>query len=281
MSNPYFDKTGVYDPAKPRAGEVFHLKLDGHWTCLKHSVDGVVSVTTRIGTDITSKVSWHRDVARLGGGTPPGTVILGEFWVPGKPSSAVKTAINEQSKELVFTPFAIARCAPIPLEELEQWSVVRANNQLRMWGYTPLDASSRPPFGFQSELPRDCEGYVVKLSNLLGWQKWKPVKTVDLIVCGVTEGQGKYTGKIGALRVRTAEGHEVAQISGMTDLQRDYFTAISPIGRVVEVQYQEVGSKGRLRFPQFIRTRDDKARSECGVNQDKAVEAYWKGNNQS
>lgn len=275
MSNRYFEKTGVYDPSKPRPGELFQLKFDGHWTCLKRDKDGKVTVTTRIGTDITEKLKWHPAVARAATALPPGTVLLGELWLPGATSSGIKTAINDKHEDLSFTPFAIARCAPIPLQELEHWSLWRVNNQLRMWGYSVINPTEKPPFGFQNELPRDIEGYVVKLSNLLGWQKWKPVKTIDLIVCGVTQGQGKYEGKVGALRVRTSEGHEVAQISGMTDEQRNYFTAISPIGRVVEVQYQEVGSKGRLRFPQFIRTRDDKARSECGLDQDKALRSYY------
>ena len=91
----------------------------------------------------------------------------------------------------------------------------------------------------------------------------------DLIITGWTEGEGKYAGLIGALKVSTCDGEELASVSGMTDDVRRLISS-SPesfLGRVCEVQYQNVAKLGRLRHPVFLGFRDDKRPEECGINQ--------------
>jgi ATP-dependent DNA ligase len=119
-----------------------------------------------------------------------------------------------------------------------------------------LEATLRAP------LPTDVEGYVFKDGNLTGWAKWKPTRTADLVVTGLTPGRGKYAGLIGSLECSLWGGPVVADVSGFTDAER---AALGPhvIGQVVEVAYQYVGARGRLRHPRFVRWRDDKAPEEC------------------
>ena len=117
------------------------------------------------------------------------------------------------------------------------------------------------------------EGFVLKAGPFAAWSKFKPTKTVDLVCTGLEPGEGKYVGMVGAvkgsvvkewdiLENRCSQYHEVASCSGMSDALRSEISE-KDIGRVFECQYQLVGDGGRLRHPQFIRWRDDKAASEC------------------
>lgn len=123
---------------------------------------------------------------------------------------------------------------------------------------------------FKTILSVGGEGVVVK--NIKGYDtdfvKVKRVKTWDVIIMGFTEGKGKYSTVIGAIRYgayKDGKLVEVGKCSGMTDSERAMFAA-SPqtyIGRVIEVRGQEIDSKGGIRFPAFQRIRDDKFPEEC------------------
>lgn len=117
---------------------------------------------------------------------------------------------------------------------------------------------------------RGYEGWVLKDSNYTGWHKLKAVATVDCIVTAVKPGLGKFIGQVGALVVGVLRPdgtvREVANVSGMTDDQREQMSA-ADIGRVVEVAYQYVGAGGRLRHPRFKRWRDDKPWQDCNEEQ--------------
>jgi len=125
---------------------------------------------------------------------------------------------------------------------------------------------------FQMIIAQGGEGVVVK--NLRGLDadlvKVKRVKTWDVVIVGFTEGKGKYSTVIGAIRYgayKDGKIVEVGKCSGMTDAERAMF-AVTPdtfIGRVIEVKGQEVDSKGGIRFPSFQGIRDDKRPEECLV----------------
>lgn len=67
-------------------------------------------------------------------------------------------------------------------------------------------------------------------------------------------GKGKYTGKLGSLRVRTADGREFSVGSGLTDAQR---AAPPAVGAVITYRYRGLTEKGLPRFPSFLRVRTD------------------------
>lgn len=89
--------------------------------------------------------------------------------------------------------------------------------------------------------------------------KIKEEVTLDLVVCYVDEGEGKYENHVGALVCRDKSGKK-HHISGMTDAQRkEWWNYPSDIvGKVVEVKAMKVNTDGSLREPRFKAIRYDK-----------------------
>tara|TARA_R110002020_G_scaffold36419_7_gene109517 strand:+ start:441 stop:1325 length:885 start_codon:yes stop_codon:yes gene_type:complete len=89
--------------------------------------------------------------------------------------------------------------------------------------------------------------------------KIKEEITLDLLVIGVDEGEGKYQGTTGALIVRDKAGNR-HHVSGMTDEQRDLWwnSQLDIVGSVVEVKAMKVNADGSLREPRFKAIRHDK-----------------------
>ena len=102
--------------------------------------------------------------------------------------------------------------------------------------------------GFEGVIIKGVNGKYTFKRNA-SWLKLKPFDTVDLVVVGTTEGNGKYAGTLGTL---VAEGHigtssGVVRVktevgSGFTDAQRGELWANRQllVGMVVEVRYQDV-----------------------------------------
>ncbi|CUH74594.1 DNA ligase [Cronobacter phage Dev-CD-23823] len=91
------------------------------------------------------------------------------------------------------------------------------------------------------------------------WMKMKPEEERDGEVIGYVEGQGKYEGLIGSVKVRFVDGSTTA-ISGMSDgLRADISERREEyIGRIVEVRFMQRDSDGGYRHPRFYRWHPDK-----------------------
>jgi len=121
--------------------------------------------------------------------------------------------------------------------------------------------------GFEGIMIKDLDAYY-ECKRSTSWMKWKPTLTVDLAVVDVQEGTGKNKGRLGAL---VCLGHDhgvdisVNVGSGFTDSDRhDYWdNCDSLIGRTVEILCDAVTQNKdntySLRFPRFVRFRDDKS----------------------
>jgi hypothetical protein len=254
-------KLSNYKPGEPAA--FAHVKLDGHYLEVHQAASGFVTCTTRHGTELdlkwvpTLKNAWYM---------PGETTMLGELWYPGQPASYIKTAIKNRDTGLRFSCFAVSTCDTFV--GYADWCI--------KYGIEPVDFYMRdylPLKGCMGRLdvnnmpPLQHEGFVMKDELWQNWRKYKPFKTIDLIVDEVTEGRGQFIGLVGSLVCKTTEGHVIANVSGFTYDERVQLSE-SDIGRVVEVKYQYVGSQGRLRHPTFVRFRDDKLPQECGLDQD-------------
>jgi DNA ligase-1 len=120
--------------------------------------------------------------------------------------------------------------------------------------------------GFEGIMIKDMDSpYECKRST--SWMKWKPTITVDLGVIGLEEGTGRNKGRLGALICNGVDdGKEISVNvgSGFSDADRDTLWADRNlvIGRTVEILCdvitQNQDGTYSLRFPRFVRFRDDK-----------------------
>ena len=92
------------------------------------------------------------------------------------------------------------------------------------------------------------------------WLKMKPVEDVDLVVIDAYEGLKESTkGTLGGLVV-DFNGVRVDVGNGYSKKQRqEWWPDYSHlVGRTIEIKYTEVTPDGSLRFPRFVKVREDK-----------------------
>lgn len=82
--------------------------------------------------------------------------------------------------------------------------------------------------------------------------KLKPLNDAEATVIGHVPGKGKYEGKMGALRVETADGKRFQIGTGFTDAVRANPPAI---GTVITFTYRGLTKNGLPRFASFLRVR--------------------------
>jgi DNA ligase-1 len=120
--------------------------------------------------------------------------------------------------------------------------------------------------GFEGIMIKDT-GAPYECKRNTFWMKWKPTITVDLTVVGLEEGTGRNQGRLGALVCEGTDDGKFIQVnvgSGYSDEDRDSYWANSNliVGRTAEVLCdvitQNQDGSYSLRFPRFVRFRDDK-----------------------
>jgi DNA ligase-1 len=83
--------------------------------------------------------------------------------------------------------------------------------------------------------------------------KLKPLEDAEATVIGYIPGKGKYTGKMGALQVETADGKRFQIGTGFTDAVRANPPAI---GTVITFTYRGLTKNGLPRFASYLRIRE-------------------------
>jgi ATP-dependent DNA ligase len=206
---------------------------------------------------------------------PDDSIIDGELCVPGQDSSVVRTGLNMTNPNLVFRPFAVPWWDG---QDKRAWNAL----EMRKLCEDLFCRLSRVPLpklyleetreALLKRASRDkIEGFVLKDGGYSDWYKLKPVRTIDAIITKVIPGKGEFTGGIGSLVISVWDGNELKVVgrvgTGFSVDDRYEWDEIDLIGEVVEVTYQEVTVHQKLRFPRFLRFREDKPGSECLMSQ--------------
>jgi DNA ligase-1 len=84
--------------------------------------------------------------------------------------------------------------------------------------------------------------------------KFKPFDDAEARVLAHLPGQGKHTGRMGALLVQTGDGLRFKLGSGFSDADR---ASPPPVGALVTFRYQGLNASGVPRFARFVRVRGD------------------------
>lgn len=115
--------------------------------------------------------------------------------------------------------------------------------------------------GYEGVMLKDPNSFYGS-SRTVAWQKIKPIQTADLEVTQWHEGTGQFSGMLGALTAigRLEDGRvvETKVGTGFTHQQREEWTKEKIVGKIIEVEYQQVTVDNSLRGPAFKRIRTDR-----------------------
>jgi DNA ligase-1 len=111
---------------------------------------------------------------------------------------------------------------------------------------------------FEGAMLKKMEG-TYDFKRTTSWIKMKIAETEDLEITGVKPGKGRNAGRLGAL-VLSRNGVTCNCGTGMTDEERDHLWKIRKTlpGKIAEVEFMRVTSKGRAREPRLVKIRDHK-----------------------
>lgn len=263
-------------------------KFDGFREILSLDEAGRVTLTSRSGADHTSNVPHLTNPVESlaltvldGEGVGPNGRIESTKSVFGSSPAYARDyqaknglarfvafdILRYKGRDLTQEPFAIRRQFLLSVvEELDNTYIVPEvliyENKLAFFN----EVSDR---GGEGVMVKDLRETYHMGERSSAWLKVKRMQTWDVVVMGFTNGRGKYAGVIGAIRFGLYDSNgvlrEVGKSSGMTDSLRSTFheNPESFVGKVVEVEGQEISAKGSIRFPRFIQLRPDKNPLEC------------------
>ena len=285
LANKYFDKPAVV------TGKKFCLttKIDGgRIIALKEN--GQVSFYTRAGQLYEGLVDLEEEMARL---MPDNTCLDGEITLLSNPKALTSKEQYKETMKIVRTKDKAKHGIKMlvfdwmPADDFKRQQCdfpykVRRNELERLFNeidfrYFELlpklyvgDDTSKIKEILEEAIADGEEGIMINIwdalyefkrtNNLL---KCKVFNTADLMVVGIEQGTGKYTGMLGAFICEYKGGH-VRVGSGLTDAQRAevYKDPLKYIDTIIEISYfeetQDSTGKPSLRFPTFKDFRPDK-----------------------
>ncbi len=185
-------------------------KLDGHrLTFIKTSTEPnrlqgygrTVKPDFEISTKYPSVVEydWWKICQQM----PDDSMVDGELWLPGGTSSDVVHHLVEKTGELLFSPFAVPWWngydkTTASLEAIDALLTCELGQKIVSFYKFIPELDTREQMLDDAEA-LGIEGWVLKEANYINWWKLKPTKTIDVVVTGFKDGQGKFLGGTGSL----------------------------------------------------------------------------------
>lgn len=265
---------------------IAQVKFDGYYTEIYKSKSisgGIVICHKKRIISIWPKLKNIDAIKHSIDNLPYETILRCELHAIGVHATSVPTLTNDADPRLLLSPFQIEMWD----EETEpqtsfymEWKLLNDKFPVVPEFYTLHDTAGvailpdrRIESIKQQAMERKIEGYVVK--DFPGGKCWKikPEKTVDaFVVSTAVSDSDTYAGGLKSVTIAVYDSNTVTEIASVgSGFDGDYRMNIdlkSLIGKVGEFGYQELGAKGRLKFPKFLRWRDDeKTKEQCLINQ--------------
>ena len=200
----------------------------------------------------------------------PEVWLDGELWTKRQNfedlSSIVRTQIPEEERwrEVQYMVFDMPD-AQLPFENRYK----NYSNLIEQIGAEHIKAVKQQRFHSNHELSKHLQAMVEKGAEGLmlhlataphqsgrsdALLKLKPYFDDEAKVIAHLPGKGKYTGMLGALRVRNQQGIEFSIGTGFTDAER---TNPPPVGSIITYKYHGYTNNGVPRFASFLRIREN------------------------
>jgi ATP-dependent DNA ligase len=194
---------------------------------------------------------------------PVGTVIEGEIIAPSNRPTDVPAALASGGT-LDLRVFAVPHYGREDARghTLDWAEQTMARHGLAFLPFRPWRGETADELRADAK-SQGIEGYVLKAGHCKGWYKVKAARTADCTVIGVKAGTGRNAGKCGSLLL-SVRGVPFS-CAGFDDATRDAITH-RDMGRLCEVEFQELTRAGKPINPRFIRWRPDKKRRAESVD---------------
>ena len=260
------------------------FKYNGHrFTVYKQKDRKLVGYEREIRDDLEMTVkrpkiveyNWWKALEQI----PPMSSVDGELYVlhshRGGNAGDAAHAIAECLLTLEFIPFAVPwwkgiDLSTVDLEYSQRLLVAHSNGNvgLKLAPFFPLYDHETHESLCSDATDLGIEGWVLKNMNYAEWWKVKPTQEIDAIVTQLKWSESdRYIGTIASVIVSVYIDSELVGIANVPGSSFDDKTRWEidekDVGRVMEVEYQELGNGRRLIHSRFLRWRDDKPAKEC------------------
>ena len=250
---PMLCKSKKFDPEK----FIIERKYDGHRCLIRRNMDGTVDLTSRSGKPIDSEKI--REAAECI--VMPGTVLDGEIISPndvfqdldihGDVIYKAFDILYLDGISIMDLPFTHRR--DILEGELDMPDIVHTSEILDFQTMGEVD-NWIVTSGAEGIIAKDPESPY--RPGKRDWIKYKHFNDLNADIVGITEGQGKREGLMGAIMVIPESLTEITKVgTGFDDKQLIEISDRIKNGETLKcvVKYQNVTESGHLRFPTFLR----------------------------
>ncbi|PHR92011.1 MAG: hypothetical protein COA69_09605 [Robiginitomaculum sp.] len=252
-------------------------KMDGWQYRIIITDDGCQCLSRGKCVDVWDKI-FRGDLGRVIELLPIGSDFIVELHSPGVPATSVPTMIAENDPRLRMTVLSIDLWCHQDFTD-KTWSEVQAVCEIH--GLEAVPTTERcPPRVFSTEevenlkqqaIDLGIEGWITRVEHQLTLCKIKPTRTIDVVVTDWDLGTNRNAARLGSVRmgVYTDEGLKDLGSCGIgfNDEDRLEYSRNPLTGKVIEVEYDDLAAKGKLKFARFLRVRDDKLPRECSGSQ--------------
>lgn len=252
-------------------------KVDG-WQYRVITGDKCQCLSRSKDVDVWEKLFRCHDIASKIVHLPEGCEFIVEFHAPGVPATSVPTMIADNDPRLVMTILMIDLWCFQDYKD-RPWSEVQ-----KVCEFHGLEAVTTHYFDEPHRLSEDevkmyqekaermgIEGWVTRIEHQVDLFKIKKVRTIDVIVTDWGLGTNKNAARLGYVEIGVYSPDGFKSLGrcgiGFSDEDRVEYCRNVLTGKVIEVAYDDLAAKGKLKFARFLRIRDDKPAGECTEDQ--------------